>query len=61
MLLGKELYSKEVLLILFFFFFFMKVTWGHNSCQRPGNPCYDKKRLAIFGYPRQENQSLCLA
>lgn len=46
MLLGKELYSKEVLLILFFFF--MKETWSHISCQRPGNPYYDKKKGWVF-------------
>ena len=35
----------------------MKVTWGTNSCQRPGNPCYDKKRSGTFGYPRQQQNS----
>ena len=35
----------------------MKVTWGHHSCQRLGNPYYDKKRSGTFGYPRQQKNS----
>ena len=59
MLLGKELYSKEVLLILFFFF--MKETWSHISCQRPGNPYYDKKKVGYFWLPKARKPVTMLA